>query len=244
MNLIICIFFCGILFGFFINIFIYYLSQRKALEIQIPHSKSENRLQSQNPTFIQNNTSSENTVRKIINISIQSPLMSLLNGFLYTLIYHRYSMSTEFILYCLLFSTLLVLSVIDFRTYEIPIITNLFILLLGVIRVITDWKNISDYLIGFFVVSAFLFFIYIVTNKKGIGGGDVKLMAVCGLVLGWKLIVLGFFLGCIIGSICHIIRMKIFHTGNVLAMGPYLSAGVMVATLYGNQMISWYIAML
>lgn len=175
-------------------------------------------------------------------ISVQYPIIEALNGCLYLIVFYKFGMSVDSLLYCLLFSALLTLSVIDFRTYEIPIGINVFILLLGLVRVITDWTNWADYLIGFLAVSAFLYLIYIITHGRGIGGGDVKLMAVCGLVLGWKLILLGFFLGCIIGSICHLIRMKISHADHVLAMGPYLSVGVMIAALWGNQMINWYLS--
>lgn len=174
-------------------------------------------------------------------ISVQYPIIEALNGCLYLIVFYKFGMSVDSLLYCLLFSALLTLSVIDFRTYEIPIGINVFILLLGLVRVITDWTNWADYLIGFLAVSVFLYLIYIITHGRGIGGGDVKLMAVCGLVLGWELILLGFFLGCIIGSICHLIRMKISHADHVLAMGPYLSVGVMIVTLWGNQMINWYL---
>ena len=174
-------------------------------------------------------------------ISVQYPIIEALNGILYLIIFIRFGMSVDSLLYCLLFSALLTLSVIDFRTYEIPVGINVFILLLGLVRVVTDWSNWSDYLIGFLAVSIFLYLIYIVTHGRGIGGGDVKLMAVCGLVIGWKLILLGFFLGCIIGSICHLIRMKVSDADHVLAMGPYLSVGVMIAALFGNQMIHWYL---
>ena len=74
-----------------------------------------------------------------------------------------------------------------------------------------------------------------------IGGGDVKLMAVCGLLLGWKLIIFAFLLGCIIGSVIHLIRMKVSGEGHVLAMGPYLSAGVAIAVLWGNEFLQWYL---
>ena len=174
-------------------------------------------------------------------ISVQYPIIEALNGILYLIVFYKFGMSVDSLLYCLLFSALLTLSVIDFRTYEIPVGINVFILLLGLVRVITDWTNWADYLIGFLAVSVFLYLIYIITHGRGIGGGDVKLMAVCGLVLGWKLILLGFFLGCIIGSICHLIRMKISHADHVLAMGPYLSVGVMIAALWGSQMINWYL---
>lgn len=177
-------------------------------------------------------------------ISVQYPLIEGLNGIMYLIVFIRYGLSVDSLLYCLLFSALLTLSVIDFRTYEIPVGINYFILILGLVRVITDYHNWADYLIGFLCVSVFLYVIYLVTHGRGIGGGDVKLMAVCGLLLGWQLVILAFLLGCIIGSICHIIRMRISDADHVLAMGPYLSIGVMIAALWGNSMISWYLGYL
>lgn len=58
-------------------------------------------------------------------------------------------------------------------------------------------------------------------------------MAVCGLLLGWKKIVLAFLIGCIAGSVIHIARMKVSKADHVLAMGPYLAAGVWIALLWG-----------
>jgi leader peptidase (prepilin peptidase)/N-methyltransferase len=42
--------------------------------------------------------------------------------------------------------------------------------------------------------------VLVITDGRGVGGGDVKLMAVCGLFLGWKLVLFAFFLGCLLGS--------------------------------------------
>lgn len=173
-------------------------------------------------------------------ISVQYPIIEALNGSLYLLIYAVYGFSMETLLYCLLFSALLALSVIDSRTYEIPFGINLFILALGLIRVIADYANWLDYGIGLLSVSLFLYLIYFLTKGRGIGGGDIKLMAACGLLLGWKLNILAFLLGCIIGAIVHLIRMKLTKADHVLAMGPYLSVGVMIAALWGEQMIQWY----
>lgn len=175
-------------------------------------------------------------------ISIQYPIIEALNGVLYCIIFAEYGFSIETLLYALLFSALITLSVIDFRTYEIPLGINIFVLALGLVRVVTDYTNWLSYAIGLVCVSGFLYLIYIATKGRGIGGGDIKLMAVCGLLLGWKLVILGFVLGCIIGSVIHILRMKISGEGRVLAMGPYLAVGVMIAVLYGNQLISWYLA--
>lgn len=177
-------------------------------------------------------------------ISVQYPVIEGLNGGLYILIYAVCGFSVETLLYCMMFSALIVLSVIDFRTYEIPLGINVFILAIGVIRVITDYSNWMNYGIGFLSVSAFLYLLYMITGGRAIGGGDVKLMAVCGLVIGWKAIILAFVLGCIIGSIVHLARMKITKADHVLAMGPYLSVGVMIAALWGERMIQWYFAYL
>ncbi len=174
-------------------------------------------------------------------ISVQYPIIEALNGILYLVVFHHYGLSVESLLYCLLFSALLALSVIDFRTYEIPVGFNYFILALGLIRVVTDFQNWSTYVIGFLAVSVFLYLLYVVTGGRGIGGGDVKLMATCGLLIGWKLIILAFLLGCILGSVIHLIRMRISEEGHVLAMGPYLSMGVAIAVLYGEQLIGWYL---
>ena len=174
-------------------------------------------------------------------ISIQYPIIEALNGVLYIIIFAEYGFSMTTLLYCLLFSALVTLSVIDFRTYEIPVGINVFILALGLIRVVTDSANWPDYVIGLVCVSGVLFLIYWVSHGRALGGGDVKLMAACGLLLGWRLIIVGFVAGCIIGSVIHLIRMKISGEGHVLAMGPYLSAGVMVAALWGENFINWYL---
>lgn len=174
-------------------------------------------------------------------LSVQYPLIEALNGVLYIIVYAVHGVSVETLLYCLLFSALLALSVIDFRTYEIPVGFNYFILALGLIRVATDYANWPVYAIGLLSVSLFLYILYKASKGRAIGGGDIKLMATCGLLLGWKCIILAFVLGCIIGSVVHVARMRITKADHVLAMGPYLSVGVAIAALWGEQIISWYL---
>lgn len=173
-------------------------------------------------------------------ISVQYPAVELLNGVMYCMVFAEYGLSMEALLYALLISALIVLSVIDFRTFEIPVGINVFILALGLIRMITNYADWLNYAIGFFLVSGFLYLVYVITKGRGIGGGDIKLMAVCGLLLGWKLILLSFVSGCIIGSVIHLLRMKISGQGHVLAFGPYLSIGVILSVFVGNQLIGWY----
>lgn len=190
-------------------------------------------------------------------ISAQYPIVEGLNAILVVLtfssaygfnaynIFENFSLET--LLYCLLISALIVLSVIDFRTYEIPFKINIFIFTLGIIniayRVIlldsSIW-NLPLYILGFFAVSVPLGIIWFVSYGKAIGGGDVKLMAAAGLLIGWKLILLALVVGCVVGSIIHIARMKISKADRVLAMGPYLSVGIATAVLIGEPIVNWY----
>ena len=141
-------------------------------------------------------------------------------------------------------AALLSLSWIDWSTYEIPFAYNVFIFGLGVLALIFDLSHWYEYVIGFFAISLPLLILFYATKGAAIGGGDVKLMAACGMLLGWKLILLGFVAGCIIGSVIHILRMKISGEKHMLAMGPYLSVGVFLSALFGNAVITWYLSML
>jgi leader peptidase (prepilin peptidase)/N-methyltransferase len=169
-------------------------------------------------------------------------MMEALNGILYVLVFYYYGFQTLSVVYCLLISVLLVLSVIDLRTNTIPFGINIVIFVLGLIRVAMDYRHFYNYLVGFVCVSGFLYLVYLITKGRGIGGGDIKLMAAAGLVLGWQLIILAFFLGCLYGSVIHPIRMKVSRQGKVLAFGPYLSAGIITSIYFGNQMIKWYLS--
>ncbi len=196
-------------------------------------------------------------------ISPQYPIVEFLNGAfavicfmmdgfwpheivaIYSLKLFSYSLMVS-VLSAALCSVLIVISVIDWRTFEIPIGTNIAILVLGLIRLIGGFivygseMNWTEYVVGFFVVSIPLAIIYYASKGRAIGGGDVKLMAVAGLFLGWKLILVALIVGCLYGSVIHIIRMKVSGEGKQLAMGPYLSAGIITALWFGRYIVEWY----
>lgn len=244
--LYIVVFVYGITIGSFLNVLIYRIPKKENIAVVRSHCMScgyQLRWYDLVPLFSWLTLGGK--CRKCKEkISIQYPLIEGLNGILYIIVFWRFGLSVESLLYCLTFSALLALSVIDFRTYEIPVGFNYFILTMGLIRVVTDLNNWMDYVIGFFAVSVFLYLLIVLSKGRAMGGGDMKLMAACGLLIGWKLIILAFLLGCILGSVIHIIRMKISGEGHVLAMGPYLAMGVALAVLFGNQWISWYLGLL
>jgi leader peptidase (prepilin peptidase) / N-methyltransferase len=71
-----------------------------------------------------------------------------------------------------------------------------------------------------------------------VGFGDVKLMAMIGAFIGWKLVILTFFLAPIFG-IFFGIYVYLKEKQNVIPYGPFLSMGAFVSLLYGNKIISW-----
>ena len=72
------------------------------------------------------------------------------------------------------------------------------------------------------------------------GLGDVYLMAVGGLLLGWKHIILALIIGAVIGSVVHYILMLVLKKDHMLAFGPYLSIGIFISMLFGDGIIAWY----
>lgn len=148
------------------------------------------------------------------------------------------------LLLSLMCSSLLALSVIDFRTYEIPVGFNIFIGCLGAVRLLLNLSSWMDSLIGMLCISLPLLLIFLVSKGRAIGGGDVKLMAACGFLIGWQKICFAFLAGCILGSVIHSIRMKRSGADHILAMGPYLSLGVFLSLFLCDPFVEWYISLL
>ena len=238
-NLIFCIIFglYGVIIGSFVNVLILRLPLRESVTLQRSHCMSCGHVLSWYELFpLFSYLFLRGKCRHCkAHISIQYPIVEAANGILYVGIFLVYGLSFEAILYCLSVSALLALSVIDWRTQEIPLGFNIFILILGLIHIVTDLSNWSQYVIGLFAVSGFLLLLWLLTKGKGIGDGDIKLMAATGLLLGWQLNIVAFLLGCIIGSVVHLTRMAIKKVGRQLAFGPYLSMGVYIAMIWGEQ---------
>lgn len=244
--LYIIIFLFGIIIGSFVNVLIYRLPKNENIVVVNSHCMScghQLKWYDLVPLFSWIFLRGKCRYCKE-KISVQYPLIETVNGFGYVLIFLVCGLNLSSILYSICFSMLVAISVIDWRTYEIPVGLNITILTLGIIQCILDYRNWSSYLIGMVCVSGFLFLLFIITSGRGIGGGDIKLMFAAGLLLGWKNIILALMLGCIIGSIIHIILMKVSNKGRMLAFGPYLSAGILLAMLFGDQLISWYLNLL
>lgn len=176
------------------------------------------------------------------------PIVELLNGVCYVIIFMANGYNLQSGIYALMTSVLIVLSVVDEQTYEIPIECNYCLAGMGILLCCVEFfaKQPYDYHvfinhgIGFLCVSLFTYLLFRVSGGRAIGGGDVKLMATAGLILGWKNIIIAFFVGCILASVIHICRMKFSNKEHMLAMGPYLSMGIFIAALWGESFLQWY----
>ncbi len=173
-------------------------------------------------------------------LSAQYPIVEALNGAMWLvtgLLYREDPLLAG--LYCILFSMLLTLALIDWRTFVIPNGINLVIFLLGIVRLLTDLSHWPNYVIGMFSVSTVFLLLHLLTHGQGLGMGDVKLMAGAGLLLGWSSLLLAVVIGSLSGAIIHSIRMR-RGAGHKLAFGPYLAAGIWIAALGGEQIVNAY----
>jgi leader peptidase (prepilin peptidase) / N-methyltransferase len=80
-------------------------------------------------------------------------------------------------------------------------------------------------------------------KREGMGGGDVKLLAMIGAFLGWKAVILTILLSSFIGSITGIIIMVLKGKDFKYAIpfGPFLSLGAFISLFYGEEIIRWYL---
>ncbi len=262
------IFVLGLLIGSFLNVCIYRIPKRENITTTRSHCTScGNVIKWYDLVPVISYLLLKGRCRNCgAKLSLQYPIIELVNGIVYCLIFAVAGITIQSVLTMALSSALIVIAVIDWRTYEIPFGLNVFIALLGVATTFLDlvktygiwdyshetnsakgaffsWMpmTLGDHLIGAVSVSAFLLILYLVTKGRGIGGGDIKLMAAAGLFLGWKNCILAFVIGCILGSIIHVVRMKASEQDHVLAFGPYLAAGIFIASLWGDKIVTAYI---
>jgi leader peptidase (prepilin peptidase)/N-methyltransferase len=76
----------------------------------------------------------------------------------------------------------------------------------------------------------------LIFRKEAMGGGDVKLMAFIGSILGWKLALLAFFIAPFFGALVGI-PLKLTKGNDTIPYGPYLSLGAVIAIFYGHAIL-------
>ncbi len=177
-----------------------------------------------------------------IKISPLYPSFELLTAILFTISPLLVGWSKELIVTLTLISMLMIIVVSDIKYMIIPdkvllFFAPLFMLERIFIPLNPWWNPLLGATVGFF-----LLLLIAVISKGGMGGGDIKLFAVLGLVLGWKLVLLAFFISTFFGAVFGIIGMlfKKVERGKPMPFGPYIAHGTLVAYFYGENLINWY----
>ncbi len=176
--------------------------------------------------------------------SIRYALVEFLTGILFVLCALKFKYTAETILMSLFLGALIVMTFIDIDTMTIPDSIHIVILIIGIVLAFVSDMPLLERIIGFFSVS-FILFLASVLSKGGIGGGDIKLMAVSGFVLGYKLSVVGFFIGAVLASIFGIVvsKGKRENLKSKIPLGPFLAVGMTVSIFVGKYIVDWYLGL-
>ncbi len=187
-------------------------------------------------------------------ISPRYPIVESLNGLLFVLTFWVFDINAESIITCILMSLLIIVGFMDWDTMEIDErILGMIALLVIPSQIFTDQSTIEQRIIGALIISVPFFIIGEVSRgfiKKKFGEdfraielGDTLLMIVAGAYLGTKAIIVSAFLGIIIGAVAGLIN-KIISGESKFAFGPFLSVGIAIGALWGNDIAQWYLNLL
>jgi leader peptidase (prepilin peptidase)/N-methyltransferase len=198
-----------------------------------------------------------------MTIAWRYPLVEAATGAAFTVAYLRLGATPDFVAAAILLAMLIAITGIDLAHQIIPDVISLpgivigfaANLFLGRIAAADRWCSAAvagappacapawlDSLIGL-VVGGGIFFIIIVASRGGMGGGDMKLGAMLGAFLGWKLGLLAVLLGVLTGGGVAVCLLLLGRKGRkeAIPFGPFLALGGAIALLWGDKILGWYL---
>lgn len=177
-----------------------------------------------------------------INISWRYPLVELLCGLLYLFLYKQFGISIVGVVLTALATTLLIVTFIDLDHQIIPDVITVPGIVAGLFAsLFLTPIGVFNALIGTFLGGG-LFFLVAVLSRGGMGGGDIKLIAMIGAFLGWQAVLVTIFLSALLGAgvgLCLIILKKKGRKDPV-PFGPFLAIGAIMAMVWGTDLIHLY----
>ncbi len=184
-------------------------------------------------------------------ISVQYPLVEALTGTLTLALWQKFGPTPQFMIYFPFIASLLVISFIDLEYQVIPDTLSLPGILLGIAcSFLNPDLKWYDSIIGAILGGGVLFSIaagyLLLTKKEGMGGGDIKLLAMIGAYLGWRALPLVIFISAAAGSVIGIGIILLSKAGrqSPIPFGPFLSAAAVLTLFYGDQIWAWYLGLL
>lgn len=180
-------------------------------------------------------------------ISWQYPLVEGITALSSFLLFNRFGISWSYLFYFAFLASLIVIAVIDLFHQIIPDVISLPGIGVGLIAsLILPQLKFLDSLTGVLLGGGSLFLVATVYQwlfkREGMGGGDVKLLAMIGAFLGWKSVILTILLGSLVGSLIGmmVMVMKGKDFKYAIPFGPFLSLGAVISLFYGEKMVTGY----
>ncbi len=142
---------------------------------------------------------------------------------------------------------LIVLFAIDLEHHLLPDVITLPGIVIGLAASVAFPPGLVDALLGILIGGGALWLIgeayYRYSGQEGMGGGDVKMLAMIGAFLGWKLVLVTLVLSSVAGSLIGVlvIALKRGDMKYALPYGTFLALGALAASLVGERLIAWYV---
>ena len=163
-------------------------------------------------------------------------------------LFRTFGLSVEFVVYFIFFSALLVIIFIDLDTWTIPDIITLPGIVLGVaasflLPRMTWVQSLLGLLVGGGVLLLVAAGYQLLRKREGMGGGDIKLLAMIGAFLGLPGVIFTLFSSSLAGSLAGVLLM--FRDkgggGTRIPFGPFLALAAMSYVFWGQTVIQWYL---
>ncbi|MBD3403058.1 prepilin peptidase [candidate division GN15 bacterium] len=182
-------------------------------------------------------------------ISPRYPIVELANAGLYLYFYWQLGFTVDFFIFAYLSSVLLAIFLIDLDHQLIPNFFTYSGIVLGLgLSFVPGGLSPVQSLIGFLVGGGSLYLIALLGDwlfkKESMGGGDIKMAAMLGAFLGWQKVLFVFIASAAIGLVVSIIMMLLsarMREERVIPFGPFLAGAAMLAILYGDRIIEFYV---
>lgn len=185
------------------------------------------------------------------NISWQYFWIELASALLFLLAAHlhqiHHGVTPEFVRDSIILFLLLFTFVYDLLYQEILDEVTLYpAVILFVLSLVFDWKSVESLLFGMLAGAGFFLLQYVLSKGRWIGGGDIRLGAFMGVILGWPLILVALLLAYVGGAIISLglIAFNKKKMKSQVPFGTFLTIATVAAIFWGDSLVSWYIKFL
>jgi leader peptidase (prepilin peptidase)/N-methyltransferase len=182
-------------------------------------------------------------------ISIRYPLVELATMALFVVHGEVFGWGALLVPRLLFACAMVVLFAIDLEHHLLPNVITLPGIAIGLISSTVLPPGLVDALIGVALGGGVLWLIgeayYRYSGHEGMGGGDVKMLAMIGAFLGWKLVLVTLVFSSVAGSIVGLLVILIKRGGMKYALpyGTFLALGALTASLAGERIVNWYVSL-